>query len=216
MFSSVTGLPSTTSAASVSTGFVQPLRRCRVGGGALARWPPSAAQTVRAVFPHTAFTKTHASEMQSKGSTESSSPARTRRTAWFRQLSPATVPPTLESMRPNAPRDPAIEPVEELSDVGSLVVMTPPSQHRIQFLNQLPGLERNASPGKRAYLIHEMADRFLPRDSIQFPRLSTTANLARRQPELLAALDFVPKKLESLPDMHDPRLLRMQLHAQFI
>jgi len=60
---------------------------CRVGGGALARWPPSAAQTVRAVFPHTAFTKTHASEMQSKGSTESSSPARTRRTAWF----PATV-----------------------------------------------------------------------------------------------------------------------------
>ncbi len=25
---------------------------CRVGGGALARWPPSAAQTARAVFPH--------------------------------------------------------------------------------------------------------------------------------------------------------------------
>ena len=60
---------------------------CRVGGGALARWPPSAAQTVRAVFPHTAFTKTHASGGQSKGSTESSSPARTRRTTWF----PATV-----------------------------------------------------------------------------------------------------------------------------
>src|ERR1700675_2823051 len=94
--------------------------------------------------------------------------------------------------------------------------MTPPSQHRIQFLNQLPSLERNASPGKRAYLIHEMADRFLPRDSIQFPRLSTTANLARRQPKLLAALDLVPKKLESLPNMHDPRLLRMQLHAQFV
>jgi|SRR5450432_3834560 len=66
---------------------VRPLRCCRVGGGALARWPPSAAQTVRTVFPHTAFTKTHASEMQSKGSTESSSPARTRHTAWF----PATV-----------------------------------------------------------------------------------------------------------------------------
>ena len=33
--------------------------RCRVGGGApRGRWPPSAAQTVRAVFPHTAFTKT--------------------------------------------------------------------------------------------------------------------------------------------------------------
>ncbi|MFJ1260802.1 hypothetical protein ACGLHR_50780, partial [Cupriavidus sp. CuC1] len=28
-------------------------QQCRVGGGALARWPPSAAQTVRAVLPHT-------------------------------------------------------------------------------------------------------------------------------------------------------------------
>ena len=34
-------------------------RVCRVGGGALARWPPSAAQTARAVVPHAAFTKTH-------------------------------------------------------------------------------------------------------------------------------------------------------------
>src|SRR5450755_1901021 len=42
-----------TSCGSVPQG---PVRR-RVGGGALARWPPSAAQTVRAVFPHTAFTK---------------------------------------------------------------------------------------------------------------------------------------------------------------
>ena len=55
---------------------------CRVGGGALARWPPSAAQTVRAVFPHTAFTKT-SFERQWKGLTGSSSPARTRRVVWF-------------------------------------------------------------------------------------------------------------------------------------
>ena len=38
---------------------LSPRFRCRVGGGApRGRWPPSAAQTVRAVFPHTAFTKT--------------------------------------------------------------------------------------------------------------------------------------------------------------
>src|ERR1700684_2766647 len=67
--------------------FVRQVHRCRVGGGALARWPPSAAQTARAVFPHAAFTKAHAFGVQSKGSTESSSPARTRRTTWF----PATV-----------------------------------------------------------------------------------------------------------------------------
>ena len=29
-------------------------------------WPPSAAQTARAVFPHAAFTKAHPSEMQSR------------------------------------------------------------------------------------------------------------------------------------------------------
>jgi hypothetical protein len=31
----------------------------RVGGGALARWPPSAAQTARTVLPYAAFTKAH-------------------------------------------------------------------------------------------------------------------------------------------------------------
>ena len=30
---------------------------CRVGGGALVCWPPSAAQTARTVFPYAAFTK---------------------------------------------------------------------------------------------------------------------------------------------------------------
>jgi hypothetical protein len=37
-------------------------RLCRVGGGALARWPPSAAQTARTVFPYAAFTKTLVAE----------------------------------------------------------------------------------------------------------------------------------------------------------
>src|SRR5450631_2762109 len=36
-----------------------------------------------------------------------------------RQLSPAAVPPALESMRPNAPHNPTVEPVKERSDVGS-------------------------------------------------------------------------------------------------
>src|SRR5450631_1536634 len=43
----------------------------------------------------------------------------------LRLLSPATVAPALESMRPNASHNPTVEPVEELSDVGPLVVMTP-------------------------------------------------------------------------------------------
>src|SRR5215472_565617 len=119
-------------------------------------------------------------------------------------------------MRPNSPHNPGVESVEELSDVGALVVMAPSPQYRIEFLDQLLGLERDTSPRKRAYLIHETLDRFLARKSVQRPRLSTTADLARRQPKLLATLDLVPKKLEPLPDMHDPRLLRMQLHAQLV
>ena len=59
-----------------------PRSECRVGGGALARWPPSAAQTARAVFPQAAFTKTRFSEMQSKESIQPDLPARTRRTTW--------------------------------------------------------------------------------------------------------------------------------------
>jgi len=60
---------------------VRALRRCRVGGGALARWPPSAAQTARAVFPHAAFTKMPTMKVQAKGLTQPDLPAHTRRTA---------------------------------------------------------------------------------------------------------------------------------------
>jgi hypothetical protein len=51
---------------STTSGKVRVLERCRVGGGALARWPPSAAQTARTVFPYAAFTKTACEQMQSK------------------------------------------------------------------------------------------------------------------------------------------------------
>src|SRR5215831_3072092 len=52
-------------------------RRARL----LSRWPPSAAQTGRAVFPHPAFTKTQLAEWRWKGSSQPSSQARTRRRA---------------------------------------------------------------------------------------------------------------------------------------
>ena len=39
--------------------FLPPCYPSRVGGGALARWPPSAAQTARTVLPYAAFTKAH-------------------------------------------------------------------------------------------------------------------------------------------------------------
>ena len=78
--------PSPCAARPLCSADVTPLQRCRVGGGALGRWPPSAAQTVRADFPHTAFTKTHSSGMTKKGSIEPSSQARTLRTTWSRAV----------------------------------------------------------------------------------------------------------------------------------
>jgi len=48
----------------------QPTRKsvgCRVGGGALARWPPSATQTARTVFPYAAFTRTPYRETRTEG-----------------------------------------------------------------------------------------------------------------------------------------------------
>ena len=52
-------------------------RRARL----LSRWPPSAAQTGRAVFPHPAFTKTLTCEGGWKESSQPSSQARTRHRA---------------------------------------------------------------------------------------------------------------------------------------
>src|SRR5260370_25830684 len=50
--------------------FVRLVHRCRVGGGALTRWPPSAAQTARTVFPYAPFTMRRCYEMQATVLTE--------------------------------------------------------------------------------------------------------------------------------------------------
>src|SRR5215470_20425724 len=42
------------------------------------------------------------------------------------KLLPPTITPTLKSMRPDPPHDPAVELVEEHSDVGSFVILAHP------------------------------------------------------------------------------------------
>src|SRR5215469_18554233 len=53
----------------------------RVGGGALLRWPPSAAQTVHAGFPHTAFTKIQTVKMPTRELAQQGEQVHTRRRA---------------------------------------------------------------------------------------------------------------------------------------
>src|SRR6202011_2316563 len=133
----------------------------------------------------------------------------------FGSLPPAAVAPAFVPMRPDAPLDPIVEFVEERSDVGPFVIVSPPPQDWVELLNQILGLERYPTPGKLAYPILKALDRFLSGVGIQPARFGTRDDLARRQLKLLAAPDQVTQKFKSTLHMHYPRLLRMQLHVQF-
>ena len=98
-----------------------------------------------------------------------------------RQNFPASTAPALEPMRQNAPHNPSVKSVEELSDVGTLKIIAPPSQHRVDPFNQFLGIERHAPLRALAHLIHEPLDRFLSGDRVELSRPGTTTDLARRQ-----------------------------------
>jgi hypothetical protein len=106
-----------------------------------------------------------------------------------------------------------VELVEERSDVGTFVVVTPPPQDWVELLHQILGRERYTTPGKLAHPILKALDRFLAGVSLQPARLGSRNDPARRRPKLLSAPDQVARKFESTLNRHHPRLLRMQLHA---
>jgi hypothetical protein len=89
----------------------------------------------------------------------------------LRQLFPAAVTPALESIRPDPPHDPGVESVEEPSDVGAFVVLAPPTQKRIQILDQLLGGQGHTPLRALPYLLHETTDRLLARVRIRVKRL---------------------------------------------
>jgi hypothetical protein len=104
-------------------------------------------------------------------------------------------------MRPDPSHDPAIEAVEELSNVGAFVILAPAPQEWIKFRNQLLGLQRYPPFGSLPYLIHETTNRLLLGVRIQRTLSGLTTNLARRQMKLLLpALDFVAEELEAVLD----------------
>src|SRR5262245_7138109 len=119
-------------------------------------------------------------------------------------------------MRPDPSYDPAVQPVEEFSDVSPFVIVTPTPQNRIQFFDQLLGREWDASLGKRTYLILEATDGPLAWVRIERPRPCGATDLILRQLELLSSFDLVAEKVEAVLDMYDARLLRMQFHAQLL
>src|SRR5260370_14832070 len=131
------------------------------------------------------------------------------------QLFPACVAPTSVPMRPDSPPDPTVETLEEFADLGAFVILAPTPQERIQLRNQLLGPQRSPPLGSLPHLVHETPDRLLLGIRIQRILSALTTNLALRQMKLsIPALDFVAKELEAVPDMANPRLLPINLHAQ--
>ena len=117
-------------------------------------------------------------------------------------------------MRPDASHDPSVELVEELSDVGTFVVLAPTSQERVQRFDQLLRRQRYAPLRALPHLILETPDRFLAGVGIEPTRACPAADLSRRKKKSLPALDLVAEEFEAVLNMNDPRLLRMQIHAQ--
>jgi hypothetical protein len=113
-------------------------------------------------------------------------------------------------MRPNASPDPAVETLEELTDVGAFVILAPAPQEWVKCHDQLRGFQRYPPLGSLPDLVHETTDRLLLGIRIQRTLSGLTTNLTRRQMELpLPALDFVAEELEAFFDVNNPRLLRM-------
>src|SRR5690349_9886837 len=99
-------------------------------------------------------------------------------------------------MRPDAPHDPAIEFVEERSDMGALVILAPPPQCWIQFLNQFLGLQRGTSPRQRPHPVPKASDRFLCGISDHPFRMQPAPNHARWKLSLpFGPHDSIPQKI---------------------
>src|SRR5438477_8163085 len=118
-------------------------------------------------------------------------------------------------MRPNASPDPAVETLEELADVGAFVILAPTPQEWIKPRNQFLSSQRCRPLGAFPYLIHETTNRLLLGIRVERILSGLTTNLIAGQRKLPPpALDFVAEELEAVSDMNNPRLLRMQFHAQ--
>src|ERR1700757_70878 len=79
-------------------------------------------------------------------------------TAW--QRSPTAAAPLVVPVRPDPPHQPSVEPVEELSDLGPLVVVAPTTHDGIDLLYQLPSGHRCATSCEPTNLLLEVVDRF--------------------------------------------------------
>src|SRR5262249_19261077 len=104
---------------------------------------------------------------------------------------------------------------EELADMGLVVVQAPAAKDRVDPRHQFRNRYRCLAPGMLSDLILEVLDRLLPGIGVEVTRTETTTDLAGCQPQgPRSPLDLVSQELEADLYVNDPRLVRVQRHAQ--
>src|SRR5712692_5500122 len=81
-------------------------------------------------------------------------------------------------MRPDPAPDPAVEAMEEPTNVGAFVILAPTPQEWVKPRNQLLGFQRDGPLGLLPYLAHETMDRLLFGICIQHSLSHLATNLA--------------------------------------
>ena len=131
-----------------------------------------------------------------------------------RCLHPA-VAPSLVTMRPKAPHDPAIKLVEEPADVGLAIVPASAANDRVDLVDQLLRTDRSLATGALTNLVLEVPNGFCTRKRIARSPVYPASDLRRpqaMQPQRpLALFDLVAEKLKPVSDV--PRPTRPPLSA---
>src|SRR5262249_31611523 len=133
----------------------------------------------------------------------------------LRQPLPAPTPPPLEPLRPQTVQDPMVELSEELADMSLVVVQAPAANDRVDLSDQRRNGYRSLAPGTLSDLLLEVLDRLLPGIGVECARADAATDLVGRQPQRpRSPLDLISQELEADLHVNDPRLVRVQRHAQ--
>src|SRR5262245_10011717 len=99
--------------------------------------------------------------------------------------------------------------------MGLVVVQAPAAKDRIDLRHQVRRSYRSLAPGTLSDLLLEVLDRLRSGIGIESARTDAATDLAGRQPQgPRPPLDLVSQELEADLHVNDPRLVRVQRHAQ--
>lgn len=100
--------------------------------------------------------------------------------------------------------------------MGLMIIQAPASDDRVECPDDPCGGQRHLTLGYAPNSILEATERLLRGIRIQRTLPCPAGDLGRSEPHrLTAAFDLVSQECKPMPDVHDARLARIQLYAQF-